>query len=83
MEKVTKAVLCPVTNQPIALVRVPTNVRKICVAGAYTANGDAVNVQNHRVTANKKMMKTANLMSLHDTHYDASTDTFKIVNIRF
>lgn len=83
METVTKAVLCPVTNLPIALVRVPANVRKIRVAGAYTANGDAVNVQKHRVTANKRMMKTANLMSLHDTRYDTSTDTFKIVDIRF
>ena len=83
METVTKAVLCPVTNLPIALVKVLPTVRKIRVAGAYTASGDAVNVQKHRVTANKRMMKTANLMSLHDTRYDASTDTFKLVNIHF
>lgn len=83
MEKVTKAVLCPVTNMPIALVRVPANVRKISVAGAYTANGDAVNVQKHRVTENKRVLKTANLTSLHDARYDASTDTFKLVNIHF
>lgn len=83
METVKKVIISRYNDLPLAIVNVQANIRKVRVAGAYTANGNAVNVQKHRVTANKRMMKTANLMSLHDTRYDASTDTFKIVDIRF
>lgn len=38
---VVKAVLCRVTGEPIATVKVPANVRTVKLAGAYTANGDA------------------------------------------
>ena len=51
-KEVTKAVLCRATGEPIATVKVPANVRTIKMAGAYTANGDAVNVSFNKVTAN-------------------------------
>lgn len=51
-KEVTKAVMCSVTGEPIATVKVPASVRAIKLAGAYTANGDAVNVSANKVTAN-------------------------------
>lgn len=51
-KEVTKAVICNTTGEPIATVKVPANARTVKLAGAYTANGNPVNVSVNKVTAN-------------------------------
>ena len=54
---VVKAVMCRVTGEPIAIVKVPANVRTIKLAGAYTIDGDACNVSVNKVSSNKRAIK--------------------------
>ena len=57
---VVKAVLCSISGEPIAIVKVPANVRTIKLAGAYTINGDACNVSVNKVSSNKREIKKIN-----------------------
>ena len=86
---VTKAVLSRTNGKPIAMVKVPANVRSIRLAGAYTMNGDAVNVSVNKVTANKRFTKAErnNIFGcsyiLPDAAYHAESDTYQIVKAEF
>ena len=86
---VTKAVLCNITREPIAVVNVPAANRSIRLAGAYTVNGDAVNVSVNKVTANKRFTKAErnNIFGcqyiLPDAAYHAESDTYQIVKAEF
>ncbi len=74
-KEVTKAVLCRVTGEPIATVKVQARTRTIKLAGAYTANGDAVNVSVNKVTAN-----AGKLACFHGqaSSYHEKSDTYHI-----
>lgn len=86
---VTKAILGCNGKFPIALVKVPANVRTVRAAGSYTAGGDAVNVSEHKVTANKRFTKTQrnNIFGspyyLPEAVYHAESGTYQIVKTDF
>lgn len=76
---VVKAVLCRTTNLPIALVKLPSSIRTVRIAGAHTADGKAVNVSEHKVTANKRFTETNNpFRELPDATYHEQSDTYQI-----
>lgn len=84
---VTKAILGCNGKFPIALVKVPENVRTVRVAGSYTVGGDAVNVSVNKVTANQRFTKPTNLFGtpyeLPEAVYHAESDTYQIVKTDF
>ena len=86
---VAKAILGCNGKFPIALVKVPANVRTVRVAGSYTVNGDAVNVSVNKVTANKRFTKAErnNIFGcpyiLPDAAYHAESDTYQIFKAEF
>ena len=80
---VTKAILGCNGKFPIALVKVPANVRTVRVAGASTSQGNLVNVWIHSVTANKRSLKLAESMDLPDAEYNEKMDAFMLVEHKF
>lgn len=86
---VTKAILGCNGKFPIALVKVPANVRTVRVAGSYTVGGDAVNVSEYKVTANKRFTRAQrnNIFGspyyLPEAVYHAESGTYQIVKTNF
>ena len=86
---VTKAILGCNGKFPIALVKVPANVRTVRVAGSYTVGGDAVNVSVNKVTANKRFTRAQrnNIFGspyyLPEAVYHTESDTYQIVKTDF
>lgn len=79
--KVTKAVLCRITGQPIALVEVDKATRFIRVAGAYTTDGRPVNVVVMKVSSDKRKIARFNsiFQDVGESYYNAKTDTFSLL----
>ena len=85
MQTVKKAIISKL-NLPLAIINVPANVRKVRVAGAYTINGNAVNVMTYKVTANKRVLKAteaAETADLYDAVYHAASDTYQLLKTDF
>ena len=59
-----KAVLCNVTKKPFCLVEVDGETQTIKFAGAYTMDGQAVNVSVNKLTASKRVMKKRSVQCL-------------------
>lgn len=83
MKTVKKAIISKLNNLPLAIINVPSNVRKVPVAGTYTITGDAVNVMTHNVTANKRVMKAAETANLYVAVYHDASGTYRLVETYF
>lgn len=71
-----KAILCNVTKKPFCLVDVPADVKSIKFAGDYTKDGQAVNVSNNKLTANKRVLNSHDAVNLLKARYHDKSDTF-------
>ena len=83
MQTVKKVIISKINDLPLAIVNVPASVRKVRVAGAYTINGDAVNVMTYKVTANKRVLKATETVYLYDALYHAASDTYQLAETDF
>ena len=75
-----KAILCNVTKKPFAITDVPSDVKSIQFAGAYTASGKAVNVAVNKLTVSKRALNSRDAANLLKACYHDKSDTYYLAS---
>lgn len=75
---VVKAVMCRISGEVIATVKVPSNVKSIKLAGTYTIDGDACNVSVVKVTADKRVTNKLRRFETPEAIFHEKSGTYYI-----
>ena len=75
---VVKAVMCRISGEVIATVKVPSNVKSIKLAGTYSVNGDACNVSVNKVTKDKRVINKLRRFETPEAIFHEKSGTYYI-----